>query len=244
MAGGANVPDALRHLYLERFGQPLLGGYGLTEAPTGVAGTSANRPLAAGSCGRAFAHLKVAVLDAKGQELPHGETGEICVRAADQGAWTGVYTTMLGYWNRPEESAAALKGGWLHTGDIGTINEDGDIFIKDRLKELIIRGGSNIYPAEIERVLTADFRVRSAAVVGKPDPRLGEIVVAFVEVAPGVEANDALKAELQAACLAQLARYKAPEVWVFGELPRNVMNKVAKAQLRERVSLQVHAALN
>jgi acyl-CoA synthetase (AMP-forming)/AMP-acid ligase II len=233
MAGGANVPDELRRLYRERFGQPLLGGYGLTEAPTAVTGTSAVRPFVPGSCGRAFAHIRLRALDSDGRELPAGETGELCVRAADEGEWAGVYTPMLGYWRRPEESAATLRGGWLHTGDIGVINADGDVFIKDRLKELIIRGGANIYPAEVERVLTSHPSVRDAAVVGKPDPRLGEVVAAFVELADGAEADEALQTALRELCAAELARYKVPEAWAYGPLPRNAMGKVAKAALRE-----------
>lgn len=232
MAGGANVPDELRKLYRERFGQPLLGGYGLTEAPTAVAFTSPTWVLPAGSCGRAFEHLKVRILDGDGLELPPGENGEICVRATDVGPWANVYTTMLGYWRRPEETAAALKGGWLHTGDIGAINADGDIFIKDRLKELIIRGGANIYPAEVERVLVTHAKVRDVAVVGKPDPRLGEVVAACIELADGATPSPGLEAELRELCLSKLARYKAPEVWIFGRLPRNVMGKVVKAQVR------------
>jgi acyl-CoA synthetase (AMP-forming)/AMP-acid ligase II len=141
---------------------------------------------------------------------------------------------MLGYWNKPEESEAALKGGWLHTGDIGLVSPEGDIFLKDRLKELIIRGGANIYPAEVERVLVADARVRDAAVVGKPDPRLGEIVAAFVELAPGVVADSALREDLAAACRDQLAKYKVPEQWTFVDaMPRNAMNKIVKARLKE-----------
>ena len=233
-SGGANVPDELRRLYAERFGMPLLTGYGLTEAPTAVSGGSIESPTLPGSCGRAFPHLKIAVLDPEGCELPSGEAGEICVRAADTGDWAGVYTPMLGYWNKPEETAAALKGGWLHTGDLGVIDAGGNIFLKARLKELIIRGGANVYPAEVERVLTADPRVRDAAVVGKPDPRLGEIVAAFVELAPGAPAAEQVEADLRAACAAQLAKYKVPEYWVFvPEMPRNAMNKIVKARLRE-----------
>jgi long-chain acyl-CoA synthetase len=232
-SGGANVPDELRRLYTERFGQPLLGGYGLTEAPSAVSGSTVDFQLLPGSCGRAWAHLTIAVLDPEGRVLPAGETGEICIRAADDGPWAGVYTPMLGYWGRPEETAEALRGGWLHTGDVGYINAEGDIFLRDRLKEMIIRGGANIYPAEVERVLTADPRVRDAAVVGKPDPRLGEVVAAFVELAPGTAADEALKASLQAACAAQLAKYKVPEIWTFVEaMPRNAMNKIIKPQLR------------
>jgi acyl-CoA synthetase (AMP-forming)/AMP-acid ligase II len=233
-SGGANVPDELRSLHVARFGKPLLGGYGLTEAPTAIAGTSIERPFVPGSCGRGFDHLKLAILDPEDRELPRGETGEICVRAADSGPWANVYTPMLGYWGRPEESAAALRDGWLHTGDVGVMNAEGDIFIRDRLKELIIRGGANIYPAEVERVLVADARVRDAAVVGKPDPRLGEIVAAFVELAPGVVADSALREDLAAACRDQLAKYKVPEQWTFVDaMPRNAMNKIVKARLKE-----------
>jgi len=233
-AGGANVPDELRRMYAERFGMPLMSGYGLTEAPTAVTGTRADGGLVPGSCGRPFAHVEIAALDPEGRVLPPEETGEICIRAAGTGDWRGVYTPMLGYWRRPEETAVALRGGWLHTGDIGALNAEGDLFLKDRLKELIIRGGANIYPAEVERVLTADPRIRDAAVVGKPDARLGEVVAAFVELAPGVAPGPELEAELRAACLDQLARYKVPEVWTFvTDMPRNAMNKVIKARLRE-----------
>ena len=233
-SGGANVPDELRRLYRERFGQPLLGGYGLTEAPSAVAGTTPDFPFVPGSCGRPWAHLKIAILDAEGRELPPGEAGEICISAAEDGPWAGLYTPMLGYWNRPAESAETLRGGWLHTGDVGVIDAGGEIFIRDRLKELIIRGGANVYPAEVERVLVADPRVRDAAVIGKPDPRLGEIVAAFVELAPGVAADEGVTAALEAACAEQLAKYKIPELWTFVDaLPRNAMNKVVKPRLRE-----------
>jgi long-chain acyl-CoA synthetase len=233
-SGGANVPDELRTLHEARFGKPLLGGYGLTEAPTAVAGTSIEHAFVPGSCGRGFPHLKVAILDPEDGELPTGQTGEICVRAADSGPWANVYTPMLGYWQRPEASAAALRNGWLHTGDVGVMNAEGDIFIRDRLKELIIRGGANIYPAEVERVLVADPRVRDAAVVGRPDARLGEIVAAFVELAPGVAADNAISEDLAAACRDQLAKYKVPELWTFVDaMPRNAMNKIVKARLKE-----------
>jgi acyl-CoA synthetase (AMP-forming)/AMP-acid ligase II len=231
-SGGANVPDELRKLYAARFGMPLVAGYGLTEAPTAVAEDRIDRPFLPGSCGRAHAHLEIAALDAEDHMLPSGEAGEIAIRATGQGDWAGVYTPMLGYWGRPEESAATLRSGWLHTGDIGTVDADGNVFIKDRLKELIIRGGANIYPAEIERVLMADPRVRGAAVVGKPDERLGETVVAFVETTAGEDLRD----DLIAACTRELARYKIPELWFFvPELPRNAMNKIVKNVLRDRL---------
>jgi long-chain acyl-CoA synthetase len=233
-AGGANVPDELRRLYADRFGRPLTTSYGLTEAPTTVTSTRPELPMVPGSCGRAFAHLEIAIMNEDGRPVPNDESGEICVRAAQSGEWAGVYTPMLGYWNRPEETAKALRDGWLRTGDIGTMNADGDIFIKDRLKELIIRGGANVYPAEVERVLIADPRIRDVAVVGKPDERLGEVVTAFVEPAPGVDPGPELEEALRASCLAQLARYKVPEVWHFmPDMPRNAMNKIIKQRLRE-----------
>jgi acyl-CoA synthetase (AMP-forming)/AMP-acid ligase II len=233
-AGGANVPDDLRALYAERFGRPLTTGYGLTEAPTAVAGTRPDLPFVPGSCGRAYAHVDIAILDSEGREVAKGDLGEVCLRAAQTGEWRGVYTPMLGYWGRPEETAAALHGGWLHTGDLGVMNAEGDLFIKDRLKEMIIRGGANIYPAEVERVLVADPRIRDAAVVGKPDPRLGEVVVAFVELAPDFAPGPEMEEALRAVCLSQLARYKVPEVWRFmPDMPRNAMNKIVKPRLRE-----------
>jgi acyl-CoA synthetase (AMP-forming)/AMP-acid ligase II len=135
-----------------------------------------------------------------------------------------------------------LRNGWLHTGDIGTVDAEGNIFIKDRLKELIIRGSANIYPAEIERVLMAHPRVRGAAVVGKPDQRLGEVVAAFVETADGATSDDALQEELRAACARELARYKVPEHWFFlAEMPRNAMNKILKNELRDRLRQMTEA---
>lgn len=233
-SGGANVPDEIRKLYAERFGMPLVAGYGLTEAPTAVAENPIDQPFLPGSCGRAYPHLQIVALDREDRALPSGEPGEIAVRAAQSGDWAGVYTPMLGYWGRPEESAEALRNGWLHTGDIGIVDDDGNLFIKDRLKELIIRGSANIYPAEIERVLMAHPRVRSAAVLGRPDQRLGETVAAFVETSDSATSDGALEAELRAACASELARYKVPEHWFFvAEMPRNAMNKIVKPRLRE-----------
>ncbi|MFZ4603367.1 MAG: class I adenylate-forming enzyme family protein [Caulobacterales bacterium] len=238
-SGGANVSDALRALYRGRFGQPLLGGYGMTEAPTAVAGTPIADDLAPGACGRAFPHLEIAILDPTGAELPAGETGEICIRAARTGPWAGVYRPMLGYWNRPEESREALRGGWLHTGDVGALNDAGDIFITDRMKEMIIRGGANVYPAEVERVLASDPRVRGVAVIGQADVRLGERVIAMIELTADVAPADQIEADLRALCADHLAKYKIPEVWTFVDaLPRNAMNKVDKGALRARLKAQ------
>jgi acyl-CoA synthetase (AMP-forming)/AMP-acid ligase II len=137
---------------------------------------------------------------------------------------------MLGYWKRPEATREALRGGLLHTGDLGRLDEHGELFIHDRKSDLILRGGANVYPAEVERVLHEDARVAACAVLGAPDERLGERVVAAVQLEPGTRASDE---ELRAHCAANLARYKIPDRILFvAELPRTPMGKIRKRDLR------------
>jgi acyl-CoA synthetase (AMP-forming)/AMP-acid ligase II len=232
--GGAMISDDLMAAFQRKFARPMYPAYGLTEAPAAVAGHMPDRRCAEGSCGLPYGHLRIAIVDREGREVPFGETGEVCVRAAEAGDWAGVYRPMLGYWRRPAETEEALQGGWLHTGDAAFMDAQGNIFLKDRLKELIIRGGSNVYPAEIERVLRLDERVRDAAVVGRPDHRLGERVVAFVERVGDAAEDGGLEADLTALCRRELAKYKTPDQWVFlREMPRNAMNKILKAKLKE-----------
>ncbi|HEY8369685.1 MAG TPA: long-chain fatty acid--CoA ligase, partial [Thermodesulfobacteriota bacterium] len=141
---------------------------------------------------------------------------------------------MAGYWNDPEASAQALRGGWLHTGDIGSLDEDGFLTLKDRSKDLIISGGSNIYPREIEEVLLRHAEVVEASVVGAPHPDWGEEVVAFVVRKPGSRVADA---DLDALCLDHIARFKRPRRYVFvEELPKNNYGKVLKSELRRRLA--------
>jgi acyl-CoA synthetase (AMP-forming)/AMP-acid ligase II len=176
----------------------------------------------------------VTIQDKEGRILPPGTSGEVCISAAAEGEFAGLYTPMLGYWRRPEATTEALRGGWLHTGDIGRLDGEGNLFIEGRRNDVVIRGGSNVYPAEIERVLQMDDRVADCAVVGKPDVRLGEKVVAFVQAAPGALASGSLQEDLQTLCRDNLARYKVPEEWIFvSEMPRNAMNKVVKSKLKE-----------
>jgi acyl-CoA synthetase (AMP-forming)/AMP-acid ligase II len=184
--------------------------------------------------------VRVFTVDDDGRDLGPGEVGELCVGPARDGAWAGVYTTMLGYWNQPEASTEALRGGVLHTGDIGWVDDQGEVFVADRRHDLIIRGGANVYPAEVERVLHEDPRVAACAVIGKPDDVLGERVVAFVELTadaissigrPGDVAE-----ELRAHCASNLAKYKVPEeVIVLGDhqsFERTPMGKIKKSTLR------------
>ncbi len=234
VAGAAVVPEGLPALYEARFGKKLTVGYGLTESPTGVASANAETPDVQGAIGVALQHVEVSIQDEDGKAVAPGEKGEICFRAARSGPLANVYSGPLGYWGRPQATAELLAGGWVHTGDVGRMEPGGQIFIEGRRSELIIRGGANIYPAEVERVLRMEARVRDCAVVGKPDARLGEIVVAFVE-APGEDAG-ALVPALQALCASQIAAYKVPVEWhVLDALPRNAMGKVVKPALKERL---------
>jgi acyl-CoA synthetase (AMP-forming)/AMP-acid ligase II len=229
--GGAKTPDALFSMYRDRFGREVVTGYGLTEAPTSVTGALVgDRPPPVGSAGWARPQLSVTIRDGD-EVLPAGEEGEICVGSADSGVFAGCYTTMLGYWDRPEAGARALSGGVLHTGDVGVLDADGVLWVRDRRSDLILRGGANVYPAEVERVVEATGFVSEAAVVGRDHPRLGEEVVGFVCPGSGVELD---VGALDAACRAQLARYKVPVTWyVVEHFPRNAMGKVLKPALRD-----------
>ena len=236
--GGAGIARSFQALYRERFGQRMTVAYGMTEAPTIVARTEGDTEPQEELCGRAVLQVALEVVDGNDHSLPPGEVGEICVRPARVGPYAGVYTPMLGYWNRPQETRATLRNGLYHSGDLGYLDAVGQLFIRGRLKELIIRGGANIYPAEIERALATHADVADSAVLGIPDARLGQRVVAAVQLHPqhaafaAKEAARALAAALQAHCAQQIARYKVPAQIVFVHaLPRNAMNKVVKPQL-------------
>ncbi len=228
--GGSSTPNALRELFLERFGAPVLTGYGLTEAPTAVAREMPGDELLAGCSGVAFAPVEVVIVDDAGAPVAANTEGEIAVRARTEGAWAGVYTPFLGYWNRPTATEHALRGGLLHTGDIGVVDQAGRVFVKDRMNDVVIRGGANVYPAEVERVLHEHPAVAACAVLGVPDERLGERVVAVVQPANGTSLDPD---ELAAYCRELLARYKVPERWAIVEgFARTPMGKIPKAPLR------------
>ena len=172
------------------------------------------------SVGVAQSLVEVRVTDAAGKALPHGETGEILTRGDP---------VMAGYWKNPGATANTLRDGWLWTGDLGSLDADGFLTLKDRSRDVIISGGSNIYPREVEEVLLKHPAVREVSVVGRADPEWGEVVVAFV-VGPGADAG-----QLDALCLDHIARFKRPKEYHFlDSLPKNNYGKVLKTELRKR----------
>jgi long-chain acyl-CoA synthetase len=180
------------------------------------------------SVGRPMDDVEVAIMDAAGSPLPSGAEGEICVRSA---------RVMKEYLKAGEATAATIVDGWLHTGDVGFLDEDNYLFITGRVKDLIIRGGENIAPGEIEAVLESSHLIDEAAVIGVPDPEWGEAVKAIVVLAPGALEEDRdledLRAAMQAYCKERLASFKTPAYVAFiDELPRNPMGKVLKTDLR------------
>ena len=225
--GGAPmyVADAVEAI--ERFGPRFAQIYGQGESPMTITTLSKqeiadrNHPRWSerlASTGRPFACVEVMVADADDRPLPAGATGEILCRGD---------VVMPGYWRNPEASAATLKGGWLHTGDVGAFDAQGYLTLKDRSKDVIISGGSNIYPREVEEVLLEHAGVREVSVIGRPNPQWGEVVVAYV-------VGDVDPAELDALCLNGIARFKRPKDYVFVDtLPKNNYGKILKTELRE-----------
>jgi acyl-CoA synthetase (AMP-forming)/AMP-acid ligase II len=223
--GGAELPEEVRRAFSNRFGAEIAATYGLTEAPTIVSLERRGRPHVPGSSGEIVPYLDVRIVGDEGEELAPGETGEICIGAAEHGPWGGSYRPMLGYWRRPAATRKTLVDGVLHTGDLGYM-KDGQLFPKDRRDNLILRGGASIYPAQVERVIRSLPGVADCAVVGLPDPRLGQRVAVAIEL----DDDTALGAEdVLEHCRRRLARYEVPESVVFvTALPRNTMNKVVR----------------
>ena len=177
------------------------------------------------SVGLAQPMVELSIRDADGHELPVGSVGEVCVRGE---------VVMAGYWQAPEATAATLRDGWLWTGDIGRLDDEGFLTLLDRSKDLVISGGNNVYPREVEEVLLTHPSVAEASVIGRPDPEWGESLVAYVVASAPVDA-----AALDAHCLAHIARYKRPKAYRFVEaLPKNNYGKVLKTELRRHWSQQ------
>ena len=223
-AGGSAVPMELFCEFETRFGITLVDGYGLTEC-NGWALSTYKLPIKEGSLGHALPGCELEILDESNNILPYGEKGEICIRGE---------MVMIGYLNKPEATADALRGGWLHTGDLGWMDEQGYVYFAGRTKEMINRGGENIYPREIEIPLEAHPKIVEVAVIGVPDPDLGERAKACIVLAPGEtmtgqEVKDYLKESI--------AKYKIPEIVQFYDsLPHSATGKVNKLELKKSSS--------
>jgi long-chain acyl-CoA synthetase len=222
ISGGASIPAPVLDAFEERFGVLILEGYGLTETASTTTFNISAADRRAYSVGRPIWGTQTEVWDSEGRALPSGpgNVGEVVTR--------GMHV-MKGYLNRPEDTASVFTGNWFHTGDLGYFDEDGYLYIVGRSKELIIRGGYNVYPAEVEGVLREHPAVAEAAVIGIPDDRLGEEVMAVLTLRPGT----ALTApEAIAFCRARIAAYKYPRVVEFRDaLPKNALGKILKHQL-------------
>ncbi|MEW6665040.1 MAG: long-chain fatty acid--CoA ligase [Thermodesulfobacteriota bacterium] len=215
---------------IDLFGPILTQGYGSTETVGGVSFLSkedhARSRDKLRSCGKEYINVHIKIVDEDGREVPPGTVGEILVRSDKN---------FVGYWRLPGETDRVLKGGWLHTSDLGMFDEERYLYLVGRKKDMIISGGENIYPAEIEEVINSHAKVRESAVVGVADPLWGESVKAFVVLKEGARATEE---EIVAYCLANLASYKKPRFVEFvRELPKNSMGKILKHLLRERDSL-------
>ncbi|HKO18907.1 MAG TPA: AMP-binding protein, partial [Acidobacteriaceae bacterium] len=226
LSGGAPCPEELHRAWLQGTGCPLLEGWGMSEA----APLCLNRPDALRkllSVGRPVPDTEVEVVDLETGThlLPRGEAGEVRVRGPQ---------LMRGYHGRPEATREVLRDGWLYTGDIGHLDADGDLFLVDRKKDMIIVGGYNVYPRQIDEVLFKHPAIAEAASVGRSDARLGEVLVAFVVLRPGATLSEADFFEY---CRANLVKYRRPVAVSFLEaLPRTNARKIDKRALRERAA--------
>ena len=224
ICGSAPMPLEVARRWQERYGLDIWEGYGLSEATTVNCGNVAGkRPPKYGSIGKCYQKCNtIKIFDEKDKELPAGQIGEIVIKGP------GV---MKGYWNKPEETAAVIRNGWLHTGDIGYTDEDGYIYLTERKKDLIIRGGENVYPKEVEDVLHRHPQVLEAGVIGIPDPVYGEEVKAFVVLKT---AGSASEAELIDFCKKHLPTYKRPKsIRLMESLPKSALGKILRRELRK-----------
>jgi len=220
VSGGSAMPLAVLQDFETTFGVRVLEGYGLSETAPVACFNQVQRPSKPGTVGFPIIACQVQVVDEDDRPLPLGERGEIVIRG---------HNVMKGYYKRPVETAEALRGGWFHTGDIGVIDDDGYVSIVDRKKDMLIRGGTNVYPREIEEVLMTHPAVSLAAVIGVPDERLGEEIKAFIVLKPGASLTGE---ELIAWCRDEIAAFKYPRYIEFREsLPIGPTGKVVKRHL-------------
>ncbi|MEH7128490.1 fatty acid--CoA ligase family protein [Neobacillus drentensis] len=227
ISGGASLPVALLKNFEQKFNVVVSEGYGLSEASPVTCFNPLDRPRKPGSIGTSILRVENKIFNELGEEVPVGEVGELVVRGPN---------VMKGYYQMPEETTAAIRNGWLHTGDLARMDEDGYFYIVDRKKDLILVGGYNVYPREVEEVIYNHSDVVEVAVLGVPDPNLGEAVKAYV-----VSKNPKLTAEqLLVYCSQHLAKYKVPSSIEFiEELPKNTTGKILRRALKVQVEQTV-----
>ncbi|MES5823729.1 AMP-binding protein [Streptomyces sp. RG80] len=221
VCGAAPASAELLTRFEARYGFPLVEGYGLSEGTCGSTINPVTGPRRAGTVGRPFPGQEIRIVDADGNDVPPGTDGEVLIRGAN---------VMRGYLGRPDETARVVVDGWLHTGDVGHLDAEGYLVLVGRSKDMIIRGGENIYPKEIEDVLVGDPSVQEAAVIGVPDEKWGEVVVAYVQPRPGLTVDPTA---LGARCARSLTGYKRPTSFVVVDaIAKNAVGKIDKASLR------------
>jgi long-chain acyl-CoA synthetase len=220
MSGGSAMPEELMRNFEEAFDTKILEGYGLSETSPVASFNHLDRERKPGSIGTPIEGVEMKLVDDDGNDVGEGEIGEIVVKG---------HNVMKGYWNREDATADAIKDGWFYTGDMGKIDEDGYFFIVDRKKELIIRGGYNVYPREVEEVLYEHPAVQEAAVVGVEDEKMGEEVAAAVVLKKGEQVTES---ELRDFVKGEVASYKYPrKIWFTDELPKGPTGKILKREI-------------
>jgi len=224
VCGAAPASVELLEAFESRYGIPIIEGYGLSEGSCASTVNPLKGTRKAGTVGLPLAGQTIRLVDASGKPVPDGEAGEVVIKGAN---------VMRGYLNRPEETAEAIVDGWLHTGDVGRFDEDGYLVLVDRAKDMIIRGGENIYPREIEAVVHGLPQIAEAAVVGRAHAVYGEEPVLFVSLHPeGTLDTDAIREHLRGS----LSKYKLPvEITIMDDLPKNAVGKIDKPTLRKRL---------
>jgi long-chain acyl-CoA synthetase len=221
VSGGAPMPVELMRDFEKAFGVRIIEGYGLSETSPVASFNHLDRPSKPGTVGQPLFAVDIMIVNDADEPLATGEPGEIVIRG---------HNVMKGYYKQPEATAQAMRNGWFHTGDIGTLDTDGYLSIVDRKKDMILRGGFNVFPRELEEVILTHPAVSLVAVVGVPDARLGEEVKAFVVKKPGAEVSED---GLIAWCKEQFAAYKYPRFVEFRtELPMSATGKILKRELR------------
>ncbi len=223
VSGAASLPVEIARAFSERFNCRIREIYGQTECVGIGAANRLSQPYRPGSCGKAYSNTELKIVDDRDEFLLHEKIGEVVLRGP---------TVMKGYHNRPEETAKVLRNGWLHTGDMGYLDEDDFLFIVDRKKDMIIKGGENIYPAELENILFEIDGVAEAAVVGKPDPVFGENVIGYVVRKPGIELGDQ---EIMDYMKTKTSSFKVPvKIHFVDELPKSPVGKILRRELRNK----------